>query len=49
LNGTYLDGARLDAAMMRDMQEVQIGRFVLTFVVGTGPGSHSDGGGSVAS
>jgi hypothetical protein len=34
LNGTYLDGERIDAASLQDMAEVQIGRFVLTFVLG---------------
>ncbi|MCJ7437409.1 MAG: FHA domain-containing protein [Acidimicrobiia bacterium] len=39
LNGTYVDHDRVDTALLRDMQEVQVGRFVLTFVIGgaTGP------------
>ena len=39
LNGTYLDHERIDVARMEDMQEIQIGRFVLTFVIGLGPGA----------
>jgi pSer/pThr/pTyr-binding forkhead associated (FHA) protein len=44
LNGTYVDHERIETAHLRDMQELQIGRFVLTFVVGgagpaTGPAS----------
>ena len=39
LNGTYLDHERIDRAPLGDMQEVQVGRFVLTFVLG---GSESD-------
>jgi pSer/pThr/pTyr-binding forkhead associated (FHA) protein len=35
LNGTYLDHQRVDAARLHDMGELQIGRYVLTFVVGT--------------
>ena len=34
LNGTYVDHERVDAARLRDMQELQVGRFVLTFVIG---------------
>ncbi len=34
LNGTYVDHARIDRTRLRDMQELQIGRFVLTFVLG---------------
>ena len=36
LNGTYLDHERIDSAPLRDMHEVQVGRFVLTFVLGGG-------------
>jgi hypothetical protein len=36
LNGTYLDHQRIDAAPLQDMHEVQVGRFVLTFVLGGG-------------
>ena len=39
LNGTYVDHERVDRVPLRDMQEVQVGRFVLTFVLG---GSESD-------
>ena len=38
LNGTYVDHERVDTASLRDMQEVQVGRFVLTFVIGTASG-----------
>lgn len=34
LNGTYVDHERIDRTQLRDMQELQIGRFVLTFVLG---------------
>jgi hypothetical protein len=34
LNGTYVDHERIDRARLRDMHEVQVGRFVLTFVLG---------------
>jgi pSer/pThr/pTyr-binding forkhead associated (FHA) protein len=34
LNGTYVGGERIDAARLDDMAEVQIGRFVLTFLLG---------------
>jgi pSer/pThr/pTyr-binding forkhead associated (FHA) protein len=34
LNGTYVDRERVETARLHDMSEVQIGRFVLTFVVG---------------
>jgi len=34
LNGTYVDHERVEQAELSDMQELQIGRFVLTFVVG---------------
>jgi hypothetical protein len=34
LNGTYVGGGRIDTATLRDMSEVQIGRFVLTFLYG---------------
>ena len=37
LNGTYLDHERVEVAPLRDLNEVQIGRFVLTFVLGSGP------------
>jgi len=34
LNGTYVHGERIDSAPLTDMSEVQIGRFVLTFLLG---------------
>lgn len=41
LNGTYVDHGRVDAARLTDGNEIQVGRFVLTFLLGTGP---DDGG-----
>jgi len=41
LNGTYVDHERVDAARLADGSEIQVGRFVLTFLLGTGP---DDGG-----
>ena len=37
LNGTYVDHERVEVTPLRDLNEVQIGRFVLTFVLGSGP------------
>ncbi len=34
LNGTYVNRKRVDEAQLRDRDEVQIGRFRLTFVLG---------------
>jgi Inner membrane component of T3SS, cytoplasmic domain/zinc-ribbon domain len=34
LNGTYLDGQRIDTADLYHLAEIQIGRFVLIFVLG---------------
>ncbi|HSO95673.1 MAG TPA: FHA domain-containing protein [Acidimicrobiia bacterium] len=34
LNGTYVRGERIDATELTDMSDVQIGRFVLTFLLG---------------
>lgn len=34
LNGTYVDREAIETAPLHDMHELQIGRFVLTFVVG---------------
>src|SRR5215470_2772612 len=34
LNGTYVGGERIDTARLDDMAELQIGRFVLTFLLG---------------
>lgn len=39
LNGTYVDHERVDVASLRDLNELQVGRFVLTFVFGSGPES----------
>jgi pSer/pThr/pTyr-binding forkhead associated (FHA) protein len=36
LNGTYVDHERVERAELHDMHELQVGRFVLTFVVGSG-------------
>jgi len=35
LNGTYVDHERVEKTRLRDMNELQVGRFVLTFVLGT--------------
>jgi pSer/pThr/pTyr-binding forkhead associated (FHA) protein len=37
LNGTYVDHERVETSPLKDMHELQIGRFVLTFVLGGGP------------
>ncbi len=37
LNGTYVDHERVDRGPLRDMHEIQVGRFVLTFVLGGAP------------
>jgi hypothetical protein len=34
LNGTYVDHERIERTKLRDMHEIQVGRFVLTFVLG---------------
>jgi pSer/pThr/pTyr-binding forkhead associated (FHA) protein len=34
LNGTYVRGERIDTTELSDMSDVQIGRFVLTFLLG---------------
>lgn len=34
LNGTYVRGERIDTIELADMSELQIGRFVLTFLLG---------------
>jgi pSer/pThr/pTyr-binding forkhead associated (FHA) protein len=39
LNGTYVDHERIDTATLVDMNELQVGRFVLTFVVGSAEGA----------
>jgi len=45
LNGTYVDHERVDVAPLRDLNEVQVGRFVLTFVLGSGPDTREGRGG----
>lgn len=35
LNGTYLDGDRIDSAAMREGAQLQIGKYRLVFVIGT--------------
>ncbi len=35
LNGTYLDGERIEHAPLREGAQVQVGRFRLVFVIGT--------------
>ncbi len=39
LNGTYLDGERIEDAPLREGAQVQVGRFRLVFVIGTLGGS----------
>lgn len=39
LNGTYLDGERIDSAPLREGAQVQVGKFRLVFVIGTLGGS----------
>lgn len=34
LNGTYVDHERIETSKLQDMNELQVGRFVLTFVIG---------------
>lgn len=34
LNGTYLDGERIDRAVLREGAQVQVGKFRLVFVIG---------------
>lgn len=34
LNGTYLDGERIEEALLREGAQVQVGRFRLVFVIG---------------
>jgi pSer/pThr/pTyr-binding forkhead associated (FHA) protein len=36
LNGTYVDHRRIDTATLHDLAELQVGRYVLTFVLGGG-------------
>ncbi len=38
LNGTYLNQQRVDEAALHHGDELQIGRYRLSFVLGTGPG-----------
>ncbi len=35
LNGTYLDGERIDSGLLREGAQVQIGKFRLVFVIAT--------------
>ena len=35
LNGTYLDGDRIEHALLREGAQVQVGRFRLVFVIGS--------------
>ena len=42
LNGTYVDHERVELAPLRDLNEIQIGRFVLTFVLGSGQSREGD-------
>ncbi len=35
LNGTYLDGDRIEEAVLREGAQVQVGKFRLVFVIGT--------------
>ena len=39
LNGTYLDGERVERAALREGAQVQVGKFRLVFVIGTLGGS----------
>jgi Inner membrane component of T3SS, cytoplasmic domain/zinc-ribbon domain len=36
LNGTYVDHKRVDTALLHHLADLQIGRFVLVFLVGSG-------------
>jgi pSer/pThr/pTyr-binding forkhead associated (FHA) protein len=46
LNGTYVDHARIETVALRDMDEIQVGRFVLTFVLGAADGDVPEGAGA---
>lgn len=35
LNGTYLDGERVDSAQLREGAQIQVGKFRLVFVIGS--------------
>jgi hypothetical protein len=39
LNGTRLNNELIEAKALRSLDEIQVGRFVLTFIVGEAPGS----------
>jgi hypothetical protein len=39
LNGTYVDRERVDTAPLHHLADVQIGRYVLVFLLGTGEGA----------
>jgi pSer/pThr/pTyr-binding forkhead associated (FHA) protein len=41
LNGTYVDHRRIDSSPLHDLAELQVGRYVLTFVLGVGGGGAS--------
>ena len=43
LNGTYVDHQRIDTAALSHLAEIQVGRFVLVFVLGGHPGSLKQG------
>ncbi len=47
LNGTYVHGERIDTAPLTDVSEIQIGRFVLTFLYG-GRRDRDDRGGEAS-
>ena len=38
LNGTYVDHVRIETVGLHDLDEVQVGRFVLTFLLGSPDG-----------
>jgi hypothetical protein len=42
LNGTYVDHHRVDTASLHHLADVQIGRFVLVFLLGSGPGMRGE-------
>ena len=44
LNGTYLDGDRIEEAALREGAQVQVGKFRLVFVIGTLGGSRVSSG-----
>ena len=36
LNGTYVDHERVDTAALHHLADLQIGRYILVFLLGTG-------------